>query len=274
MSQPTPQETVLAITELLEAFLLQLDIKTLLFAQSVCKRWQAVIQNSPSLQRALFFKTDQTSPFAHNELLQKKFPRWFEHLALGPESEPGFTSITRNPVADTVLFPSMPWIFSNLEAYQRPEASWKRMLIHQPPIKGIGVLLTLRQRFMTLIRIGISDLSPFLMQDVLDASLSALEKTWSNGTESYRATSFRMLWRKMPPSLSWPDIDLEIDFDNVDVLRQIMRRYGLVLHINSVDVPSRGFSLGRDLVYSLTEPHASDEAEEESGGTSTGFWLD
>ncbi|KXS94196.1 hypothetical protein AC578_3326 [Pseudocercospora eumusae] len=42
------------ITELLEAILLQLPTRDLLFAQWVCKQWQAVIEGSVSLKKALF----------------------------------------------------------------------------------------------------------------------------------------------------------------------------------------------------------------------------
>ena len=42
--------------ELLEAFLLSLPMKDLLFAQAVCRQWKAAIDNSPNLQRALFFR--------------------------------------------------------------------------------------------------------------------------------------------------------------------------------------------------------------------------
>jgi len=49
-------EKVFAVTEQLEAVLLQLPMKDLLFAQKVCKRWQTVIRASDPVQKALFLK--------------------------------------------------------------------------------------------------------------------------------------------------------------------------------------------------------------------------
>ncbi|KAL4954382.1 hypothetical protein BDW69DRAFT_163300, partial [Aspergillus filifer] len=47
---------VLETPELLEMILVQTDMRTLLIsAQRVCRTWKALIDHSPSLQRALFF---------------------------------------------------------------------------------------------------------------------------------------------------------------------------------------------------------------------------
>jgi hypothetical protein len=52
-------QQVFDITELLEAILLELPIKDLLFAQKICRRFKAVIEDSTSLQKALFFQPGQ-----------------------------------------------------------------------------------------------------------------------------------------------------------------------------------------------------------------------
>ncbi|KAF7188677.1 hypothetical protein HII31_09929 [Pseudocercospora fuligena] len=54
------------ITELLEAILLQLPTHDLLFAQHVCKQWQAVIGASVSIKKALFL-TPGTSNDTHHD---------------------------------------------------------------------------------------------------------------------------------------------------------------------------------------------------------------
>ena len=52
------QDAVIATNELLESILCGLDMRTLLFAQAVCKEWKSLIATSPSLQRALFLQAD------------------------------------------------------------------------------------------------------------------------------------------------------------------------------------------------------------------------
>ncbi|KAI7227725.1 hypothetical protein KC330_g8273 [Hortaea werneckii] len=47
---------VLAITELLEAVLLQLPMENLFLAQEVCKHWRLLITTSDPIQKALFMK--------------------------------------------------------------------------------------------------------------------------------------------------------------------------------------------------------------------------
>ncbi|KAK4967953.1 hypothetical protein LTR42_010281 [Elasticomyces elasticus] len=48
--------TVLKLPELLEAVLMRLPARDLLFAQKVCKAWEKAMDSSPSIQRALFFR--------------------------------------------------------------------------------------------------------------------------------------------------------------------------------------------------------------------------
>lgn len=49
-------DVAVGIAELLEAVLLELDMRTLLVsAQRVSKHWHAVIKHSPRIQQALFY---------------------------------------------------------------------------------------------------------------------------------------------------------------------------------------------------------------------------
>lgn len=54
----SPVARVLSTTELLEAILENFLLTSLLHSQQVCKRWQAVIQESNTLQRKLYLKAD------------------------------------------------------------------------------------------------------------------------------------------------------------------------------------------------------------------------
>ncbi|KAJ5995143.1 hypothetical protein N7481_002120 [Penicillium waksmanii] len=61
--QEQPQVKVLTTPELLEIILLHLDIRTLLVsAQRVCQTWKVLIQTSPAIQQALFFRSATPNP--------------------------------------------------------------------------------------------------------------------------------------------------------------------------------------------------------------------
>ncbi|KAF7353302.1 putative f-box domain protein [Mycena sanguinolenta] len=100
------QDEVISTPELLELTLSHLPIRDLLLtAPLVCKTWLAITR-TPALQRILFFEPDPSPRAActHNPLLAQN-------------------------VKD---IKSMPW--SRVpDAFNRPEASWRRMLVSQPP---------------------------------------------------------------------------------------------------------------------------------------------
>ncbi|RAH64210.1 F-box protein [Aspergillus aculeatinus CBS 121060] len=106
ISQPVPSDLIqnshrmahraFRIREILEMILLGLDMKTLLLSTRVCRAWNALIRSSPSIQKALFFRPADPVPGqakAKNPLVEEKIDK----------------------------------------AYLRPEASWRRMLLQQPP---------------------------------------------------------------------------------------------------------------------------------------------
>lgn len=118
-----------ATVELLELILLEIDTQTLLTSASrVCRYWNDAIQHSVQLQTRLFFRPstsdryldddDGSRPAAAaaaactNELLLRHFPK-----VIGKDAD------RRN----------------NDERLSRPEASWRRMLVQQPPVKKLGV---------------------------------------------------------------------------------------------------------------------------------------
>ena len=140
---PTALATVLATPELLEAVLLQLPISDLLVtAQLINHHFHTAILSSCSLQEALFFRPRsrlRTSSCVPNSLLRKKFPPFFDPCADGEHSSFGrfFASETQ--------FEDLEWNRGpeKRKAYARKEASWRRMLVAQPPRTSMRVFETI-----------------------------------------------------------------------------------------------------------------------------------
>ncbi|KAK8085028.1 hypothetical protein PG997_006299 [Apiospora hydei] len=130
-----PCEKVVAPTELLEAILLCIDMRTLLTtAQRICRRWHHLIGDSPSLQKALFFEPDNTvlptNPL-RNPLLAEVFTVWFEYDSSDKRVPNGrdhhyYRDFQASPFA------------RNLDVVLHNNASWKRMLVQQPPLLHLG----------------------------------------------------------------------------------------------------------------------------------------
>ncbi|KAJ7830985.1 hypothetical protein B0H14DRAFT_3464379 [Mycena olivaceomarginata] len=103
------QNAVISAPELLELILSHLPMRDLLIiAPLVSKTWQSTTL-TPCLQRALFFEPD---------LHQNAFETPSSH---------NYSDIQ-----------SMPW-FKAPKAFQRPEASWRRMLVAQPPVQTMRI---------------------------------------------------------------------------------------------------------------------------------------
>ncbi|GAM38618.1 hypothetical protein TCE0_033f09487 [Talaromyces pinophilus] len=128
------QSKCLSTPEILESILLQLDPQALLTAaQQTCRTWRGVIHESPSLQKALFFTLDEPPEKVQNPLLVQRFPSFF-----------GKTKWSSSLLSslDMIKKPG------KLEAYVRPEASWRRMLVQQPPISVVGMIRTINAAFV------------------------------------------------------------------------------------------------------------------------------
>ncbi|OAQ66782.1 hypothetical protein VFPPC_14379 [Pochonia chlamydosporia 170] len=149
---------VLNTVELLEAILLDLDIHTLLVsAPRVCQRWNFVIKESLSLQQALFFQPNdvplgnekdhgQIQPKMQNPFLKDVFPAWFQHTnAFNEDGNSLGSSRTtignRQIMKGYMMFQDTKLYKMNMYApdnpFLRPCASWRRMLISQPPCRTI-----------------------------------------------------------------------------------------------------------------------------------------
>ena len=127
-----PSERALASIELLEKILLQLDLRSLLIsAQSVNRRWRQLIEKSSKIQRALFFQPEKKRRGANepmfNPLLMETFPSLFPQDG-GTSAIFSFTSL------DMIQTPE------KLAAYARNEASWRRMLVQQPPLSELAFM--------------------------------------------------------------------------------------------------------------------------------------
>ncbi|KAJ7093292.1 hypothetical protein B0H15DRAFT_831926 [Mycena belliarum] len=139
------RDTVLATPELLALVLARLPMRDLLLrAPLVCKTWHATTL-SPDLQRALFFApdprplSDSTSdsasessssepPPVRNPLLAELFPPFFVPRPPTRFDWPAARALTALPAASAPA------------AFARPDASWRRMLVAQPPPRAVYVV--------------------------------------------------------------------------------------------------------------------------------------
>lgn len=107
----------------------QMDMSTLIKCQRVCRAWTKTIQLSTSLQQNLFFLSRedpfQKTSWVYNPLLAEIFPSFF------PPSTTTETSVN----FETVEFAKNS---ESMRIFLRPEASWRRMLTTQPPIRKVG----------------------------------------------------------------------------------------------------------------------------------------
>lgn len=173
--QEQPQVKVLTTTELLEIILLHLDTRTLLIsAGRVCQTWKVLIQTSPTIQQALFFRpvpnpnTKKAKLHGHaksisNSLLSSPLKKDTnsEQGSMNEEESPCTQPIYNSLLAQAFppFFPSVyegnlvaneekktsRFSFKDLDmlsspekktAYMRREASWRKMLLRQPPVYG------------------------------------------------------------------------------------------------------------------------------------------
>lgn len=124
---------VLETPEVLEMILLHTDIHTLLSScQRVCRAWRNLITKSPSIQKALFFTPIKESEYGAgekvpNSLLAEMFPTIFP-----TKGDPG----NRDFHFSDCTMTNDP---ATLDRFIRKDASWRRMLVRQPPILELGL---------------------------------------------------------------------------------------------------------------------------------------
>ncbi|KAJ5345856.1 Regulator of G protein signaling superfamily [Penicillium brevicompactum] len=127
------QSQAFSIPEIFELILLKLDNRTLLTtAQLICRTWTTFIQESAAIQWALCFKsvTNPHLPTWQNPLLAEAFPSIFSSSTPEVKSNIRFTYDTFDMFRHPEKF----------EAYMRPDASWRYMLVQQPPLTTLSLL--------------------------------------------------------------------------------------------------------------------------------------
>jgi hypothetical protein len=138
------QSQAFSIAEIFELILLQLDNRTLLTkAQLICHTWTAFIQQSVAIQWALFFKprTVIHSKKYQNPLLAEVFPTVFNQYGLAAQTS-GSENREHYAECNLLTFTTFDMVCNphKLHAYIRPEASWRRMLVQQPPVYTMSLL--------------------------------------------------------------------------------------------------------------------------------------
>ncbi|KAI0487807.1 hypothetical protein F4859DRAFT_525842 [Xylaria cf. heliscus] len=127
---PSAVYKTLNITELLILIFRQCDIRTLLTgAQRVSHLWHSTIDSTLAIQEALFFRPcirDDGSEPVLNPLLVENFGLFFDGKAHTRES------FHKLPIADGGKN-------GRRDAFMRQGASWRRMLVRQPPVRIAGV---------------------------------------------------------------------------------------------------------------------------------------
>ncbi|KAI1333608.1 hypothetical protein F5Y15DRAFT_421639 [Xylariaceae sp. FL0016] len=144
MTSPSAMEKTLGTIELLEAILAHLDMRTLLVSAQRCKHhWNSVIRSSPTLRRALFFDEDHNAETTPNPLLAEVFPFCYPHL--DPTAQDPLQIIGRVEASRAIgayPFLNIEHIMARQDAFAYKRASWRQMLIQQPPPQGISLMLT------------------------------------------------------------------------------------------------------------------------------------
>ncbi|KAH7358705.1 F-box domain-containing protein [Plectosphaerella cucumerina] len=248
---PRPENSaidgVLCRPELLELILLQLDMSTLLLsAQRVSTWWHSVITSSPALQQHLFFRPDErrrraseaaghgiaTTDF--NPLLVASFGRcFFDPQGVGIR-QTAMSFYASMPLATGVPLPTQlppksrerpktveEMRHAAMRRFTRPGASWRRMLVSQPPppptlgfVKMEDNLYTPHVRVWN--RPATSTPDGLRMGQLYDLVQS--EAAGSRTT----SRSFRLLWAPQRHQMFGID---------ADVFHELMARTGVVLEV-------------------------------------------
>ncbi|KAL3475110.1 hypothetical protein BJX99DRAFT_230251 [Aspergillus californicus] len=239
---------VLDTPELLEMILAQpdLDMRTLLTsAQRVCRTWANLIRTSPTIQRALFFAPSRGSDRGLND----------KEKILNPLLAETFHSIFQQP-SDKDEHPQLK--FSDLAMtkdagamarFVRKDASWRRMLVTQPPLFDIAVFNVRSSRGGRSAEISSipadkeSGLEGLRMRTLFDSLL------FSSRIRFHGVTTIRVFWdlgnarnSRMTKQQGLQSRKIQKRFD------QVLREFGLVIYTSKVVqcCPQRNSRLGAE----------------------------
>ncbi|KAI1344929.1 hypothetical protein F5Y15DRAFT_410615 [Xylariaceae sp. FL0016] len=121
------ESRALETPEVIEAILVKVPIRTLLVsATRVSKFWNTVINTSPSLQQTLFFAPESSSDDLCYQQTRPNpfFEDWIHH----EDAQPEISTHLRNSSRETDILS----LLKN-DSWKYPDASWRRMLLEQPP---------------------------------------------------------------------------------------------------------------------------------------------
>ena len=126
----------LAITELLETILLEVDQKTLLTScLRVKKQWKDLLDTSSALRKRLFFQPHYPPP---HELPPREPEQPRQALKGQYEWNPFLASCVPNK--GCWLLHARYLVWNNPRAWKRKNASWQRMQMTRPPIETVRLV--------------------------------------------------------------------------------------------------------------------------------------
>jgi hypothetical protein len=240
-SSKTSQQphNIFLINELLENILLHTDMRTLLTSgQRVCRDWKAMIKASPRLQERLFLKPSISQ--ASNKCYRLRNPLLedvlWAHFFLKQQQN------SESNLADVSRFPLREADRLKLKIYLRKDASWKQMLLQQPPSSSTGVLEIIKRSDSEFTKLAVNPDEGFLRMGHILTLLqgpSTLVPTrnrwilWSGRSRIrmplnfeiwapkwvYEPSTLRSVQEWVPDNIDWDSLRLEVasmylnDFD-------------------------------------------------------------
>jgi hypothetical protein len=139
MANISAKDKVWSIPEVVEAIFFELLPRDLLVnAQRVSRDWNNTIKSSPVLQKRLFFQPgpkDQLREPKLNALLRENFPAFFTRA----NDTDRYDRKWPQEILSDADWNSSP---KKIDAYSRKEASWRKMLVAQPPVTTTKVIKT------------------------------------------------------------------------------------------------------------------------------------
>ncbi|KAF3386752.1 hypothetical protein F1880_000755 [Penicillium rolfsii] len=273
VSTPFMTTSVLSTPEILEMILVQTDIRTLLTsAQRVCRDWLNLITTSPSIQKALYFAPTNVSEEEPNEktlnpLLMEKF-----HFIFPSKDRPDSYSFD---------FSDLQWTkdSSSLTPMVRADASWRKMLVQQPPISELGffgVFHAKRGDSARCSKIAAQERKQdkckgLRMGRLFDILLFARHVHFSVGTTT------RIYWAAGPP------VEFKESFETINVaFHKMLARFGIVIYTRQVmqcrievDFPLNGSqATRRDIIKAYREQGIEVDSKAQEIEASREFLLD
>ncbi|KAI1340043.1 hypothetical protein F5Y15DRAFT_423476 [Xylariaceae sp. FL0016] len=209
--------TPLDIPELLESILLHVDHQTLLVScQRVNRTWHALITGSPRLQRRLFFAPDLNPERSLNPLIRRRFWPCF------PASHVLYSYQERMEGL---------WIIVNRSECRFANASWRRMLPVQPPLRGIGSTSHWARFTTTHRNIDVEVRMDALIEFITDhPHFQGIGSDWHWGGGRPNSLALRVMWPARPPRPRAP----EDTTDEQRGLEDRTRRYDVHVDFYSV----------------------------------------